>query len=146
MDAGAATKELVVGALVGVLEPAPPADVVDDEHREPGLAREDILEQGAQADATREGQSASARIRVRLHDVQVVTGRIRPDHITLIVDGVPLVVGRHAEVLGREDRPDLGAVGLMGFHRCPNGCAASRGTRLLNLRLWRPEQRSVRHH
>ena len=58
LDAGAAAEVLVVGALVGVLEPAPAADVVDEDRAEIGARRSRRRRSAAGA---RRGPRAAAR-------------------------------------------------------------------------------------
>jgi hypothetical protein len=69
LDAGAAADVLVIGALVGVLEPAPAADVVDQDDLEVGLAGLDVLDQLLQGDAAVDAQAALAFVGVGADDL-----------------------------------------------------------------------------
>jgi hypothetical protein len=60
LDAGAAADVLVIGALIGVLESPPAADVVDQDDLKIGFARLDITDQLLQRDASIDAQPALA--------------------------------------------------------------------------------------
>ena len=67
-DAGALADVLVVGALVGVLEAAPAADVVDQHHLEVGAAALDVGDQPLQLVAALQPQPALALVGIAAND------------------------------------------------------------------------------
>jgi hypothetical protein len=65
--------ELVVGALVGVLEPAPTADVLDEDGLEVGRSADDVGQQLLQAPAARGRQAADAGVDIGPDDHEPMT-------------------------------------------------------------------------
>ena len=61
-DPGAGTDVLVTGAFVGVLKPAPPADVIDEDSLEVGIAGLDLGHQVLQSLSAVEPQSRASRV------------------------------------------------------------------------------------
>src|SRR6202035_667361 len=72
LDPRAPADIFVIGALVGVLEAAPAADVVDENGFEPRGAALDIDQQLLQRIASVEAQPALAVVGVGSHDVEAV--------------------------------------------------------------------------
>ena len=103
-DAGALADVLVVGALVGVLEPPPAADVVDQHHLEVGAPALDVGDQPLQLVAALQPQPALALVGIGANDQQAVPLGVLADLFRLVLGRVLLMVGRHPHVLGGADR------------------------------------------
>jgi hypothetical protein len=99
-DAGAPADILVVGALVGVLEAAPPADVVDEDRAEVGLTRLDIPNEGFEAVAPVQTEPAFPFVSVSSYDLEPLALRVPSDLIRLVLGGIALMLRRHADILG----------------------------------------------
>jgi hypothetical protein len=99
LDSGAAADVLVVGALVGILKPAPAADVVDQDDLEVGLAGLDVLDQLLQRLPAIDAQAALAFVGVGADDLDVAPGGVLADLVALVLRRVLLVLGRHPHVL-----------------------------------------------
>ena len=100
-DAGALADVLVIGALVGILEAAPAADVVDEDGREVGPAGLNVIDQALERSRPVERQTALARVGVGADDLDAAPRRILADDVGLVLGRVLLVLGRHPDVLGR---------------------------------------------
>ena len=94
---------LVVGALVGVLEPAPAAYVVDQDGRIVGMPRLHVLDHRPQRVSSLDLQPALAVVGISADDFVAAFGRPLADHVGLVLRGILLVLGGHADVLGRTD-------------------------------------------
>jgi hypothetical protein len=92
-EAGLLAEELVVGALVGVLEAAPAADVVNQDELEIDAAGADVLEQPLQSLASTDVQPAFALIGVGVDDLD-------PMVLGIVFDTIGLVLGRILLMLG----------------------------------------------
>ena len=99
-DAGALADVLVVGALVGILESAPAADVVDEDGREIGFPALHVLDQPLQGVAAIESQAALALVRIGADDLEAAPLGVLADGVGLVLGGVFLMLRRHADVLG----------------------------------------------
>ena len=75
VDAGPLAEVLVVGALVGVLEPAPAADVVDEDRREVGAAGLHVVDQPSQRLAAVDVEAALALVGVGPDDLEAAALR-----------------------------------------------------------------------
>ena len=91
---------LVVGALVGILKPTPAAHVVDEDHREVGIAALDIVDELLERVSAIEAEPTAPLIGIGAHDLNATAFGILPDGVGLILDRVLLVLGGHAHVLG----------------------------------------------
>ena len=100
-DAGLAALILVEGALVGVLEASPTADVVDQDQVEIRPPGSNIVDQALEAGSASEAQAALAVVGIGADDLDAAFLRILPDRRRLVLGGVALVVGRHPDVFGR---------------------------------------------
>ncbi len=90
----------VVGALVGVLEPAPAADVVDQDDLEVGVACLDVVDQLLQRAPPIDAQAALAVVGIGADDLDAAPGRVLADHVGLVLRRILLVLGRHPHVFG----------------------------------------------
>ena len=79
LNPGAATDVFVIGALVGVLEPAPAADVVDEDDLEVSLARLHISDQLLESLPAIDAQTALALVGVGADDLDVAPGGVLAD-------------------------------------------------------------------
>src|SRR6266404_4074401 len=89
-----------MGALVHVLEAAPPADVVDQYPAEIGAARAYIGDKLLEPVALVDLQTAESVVSVGPNDVEIIVRGIGGNRGRLIFDRIPLVRGRHPHVLG----------------------------------------------
>jgi hypothetical protein len=94
----------VIGALVGVLEATPTADVVNQDGVEFRLSALNIPDQPLQRIATFQSQAALAFVGIGPDDLDAALGRIAPDRHRLVFGGVLLVLRGHADILGRRQR------------------------------------------
>ena len=99
LDAGAAADVLVVRTLVGVLKPAPSADVVDQDDLEVGAAVLNVGDQALQCLAAVDAQATLSFVGVGLDDLDATTRGVLTDLVALVLGRVLLVLGRHANVL-----------------------------------------------
>jgi hypothetical protein len=95
VDANSSSFEdvLVIGALVGVLEPAPPADVVDEQGSEIDLLLLHIGHQLIQAASAGFVETTPAMVGVNLDDLHIVIYGVLPDDGRLVLRRVLLVFG-----------------------------------------------------
>ena len=100
LDAGAAADVLVVRTLVGVLKPAPSADVVDQDDLEVGPAVLNVGDQALQCLAAVDAQATLSFVGVGLDDLDATTRGVLTDLVALVLGRVLLMLGRHANVLG----------------------------------------------
>ncbi len=98
-DAGALADVFVIGAFVGVLEPTPAADVVDQDDLEIGAAPLDVGDEPRQRIAALEPQPALALIGIGADDRDAVIGGVAADGVALVLGRILLMLGRHAHVL-----------------------------------------------
>lgn len=91
----------VIGGFIGVLKPAPPADVIDKDHLEIRGAVLHILDQLLQGLTALDPQPALARIGIGAHQFETAFRRIFADRVRLVFGRVFLVVGRHADIFDR---------------------------------------------
>jgi len=102
---------LVIGAFVGILEPAPSADIV---HQNAGVLRLstlDILEHLRQRVSPLDIQTALPLIGIEHHDLQTAALGVFPNHVHLVAGGVLLVLRGHPHVSG----------GIVGWQDCSAG-------------------------
>jgi hypothetical protein len=92
-DAGAFADVFVMGTLVGVLDPAPTADVVDEDNGEVGAPWPHIIQQPLQRVAACDTEAAFAVIRVGLSKLDATSLGVFPDRVGLGLGGVALMVG-----------------------------------------------------
>ena len=85
LDPCVAAGELVRCALVGVLEPAPAAYVVDEDGVEIDVALLDVMQQLLKPMAVLELQAALRVVGVGAHQIQIVTCGVSPDDRHLVV-------------------------------------------------------------
>ena len=100
-DARALADIFVVGALVGILEPAPAADIVDKDGRKICPAGLNIADQALELIPAADIKPALARIFVGADDLDAAPRRILADYFGLVLGRVFLPVGRHPDVFGR---------------------------------------------
>ncbi|MNS66354.1 hypothetical protein D3C72_995640 [compost metagenome] len=103
-DAGLAAQVLVVGAFIGVLEPPPATDVVDEDGLEVGPPGLDIGQQPLERVPAFDLQAALALVGVGLDDLEATPRRVSRYDVRLVLGGVLLMLGRHADVLRRAHR------------------------------------------
>jgi hypothetical protein len=87
------TDELIVGALIGILEPPPSAHVVGQDQREVGLATQDIGQQAFQTFTPVELQPADACVDIGPDDVDPMGVRVTRIRLALVIDRVGLMLG-----------------------------------------------------
>ena len=109
-------------AFVGVLEPAPAADVVDQDCLEVGDTGLDVVDQLPERVTPLDPETALARVRVGAHDLEVARFGVALDRHLLVLGRVLLMLGGHADVLRRPpcaggspvgSDPGHGLLGLM---------------------------------
>lgn len=103
-DARLSADELIVGALIRVLEPTPAADVIDQDRAELGGAASHVGEQLLQGLPSVQGQPAPPRVLVGLDDLESAARRVLGDGFGLVLGRIPLMLRRHAHILRRADR------------------------------------------
>ena len=103
LDSGASADVFVVGALVGILKPAPAADVVDQDDLEIGFAQLHVLDQLLQRLPAVDAESALAFVGVGADDLDVAPGGVFENFVTLVLCRILLVLGGHAHVLRRAE-------------------------------------------
>lgn len=99
-DVRPAADVFVVGRLVRILEPAPSADIVDEDDLEVGGPGLDLSDQTAKAIATLDPKTALPGVLVGADDPHAMRLGLGPNGLGLVLGGVPLVFGRHADILG----------------------------------------------
>src|ERR1044071_576929 len=99
-DVGADAAELVVGALIGLLKPSPPAHVVDQDRREFRGPALDHAEQLLQRIPPLYADTALPGIHERTYDLDAPRVGIPLNHVVLILDRILLMLGGHSDVLG----------------------------------------------
>ena len=92
---------LVVRTLVGVLKPAPTADVIDQDRRKIGFPGLDIIDEALEGVPPVQAQPTLAFVCIGADNFQTSLLGVFPDSLGLIFSGVPLVLRRHANVLSR---------------------------------------------
>jgi hypothetical protein len=90
-----------VRAFIGILETAPPADVVDENAVEVGAAEQHVAKEVLKGLAVVNPQSAATLVGVGADDSQVMSGSVVSDCVLLILCRVFLMVRGHAHVLRR---------------------------------------------
>src|SRR5581483_7627255 len=103
-DSGLGTEVFVMRALVGVLEPSPAADVIDEYGLIFSTAALDVLDQAAQGIASAYVETALPLVGVGAHDRHAMCLGIASDDGGLVFGGIALVIGGHADVLRHRDR------------------------------------------
>jgi hypothetical protein len=88
-------------AFVGVLKATPSAHVVDQDVVKIGMTRPHVVKQLDQAGPVLDFKPALTFVAVRPDNRELMQVRVRRDHGSLILDGVSLVIGRHADILCR---------------------------------------------
>jgi len=148
LDAGAAADVLVVGALVGVLETPPAADVVDQDDLEVRLARLDLLDQPLQGQSSIDAQTALALVGIGPDDLDATSGGVLSNLVALILGRVLLMLGGHAHILSGAKEGCLDCVRVARFfclhcRDCPLtngfqalGDRASRRASICERRAW----------
>ena len=91
-DAGVPALELEGGALVGILEAAPAADVVGQDRVEIGVVLLSVLDELLQPFAVLHEQAALRVVGIGANDFHVVIVRVTLDDLVLIVGRVLLVL------------------------------------------------------
>src|SRR5580698_6483731 len=104
LDLGAFTEVLVVGTFVGILKPAPAADIVYQDRPEVRSARFNVLNKFLQGIPALQRQAALASISVGTDDLHAMRARILGDNIGLVFSGVLLMFSGHSDVLYRPNR------------------------------------------
>lgn len=99
-DASHLTSILVCAALIDILEPSPPADIIHYDRLEIGCSALDIGQQLLKARTPSQVETTAAGILVGCDDVVAHDLRIVADGILLVVDRVDLMLGRHTQILG----------------------------------------------
>lgn len=100
LDARATADVFVIGALIGVLESAPAADVIDQNDLEVRAACLDVLDQLLQRPPPIDAQAALALVGIGANDFDVAPSRVLADLVGLVFRRILLVLGRHPHVLG----------------------------------------------
>jgi hypothetical protein len=103
-DARAPADVLVIGALIRILESAPAADVVDEDDPEVGTPAFDILNDLLKRVPPINPKPALPRVGIGPHNGHATAVSVFGDDLVLIVGGVLLVLGGHANVLRGGDR------------------------------------------
>ena len=109
-DAGPAAHVFVVGALIGILEAAPAADVVDEQDGKVVCLALDVGEQLLERRPPVDSHPAFAFIGVGAHHHHCVLRGVFRDRARLALRRVLLVVRRHAHILRRAGQ-GLGGAG-----------------------------------
>ena len=84
--AGLSAHELVVGALVGVLETAPPAHIIDEDRLEAAAAGQHVCQQASQTLPALDGEPAYAFVGVSGDDLASVRGGVQRDRCLLVLN------------------------------------------------------------
>src|ERR1017187_7638241 len=103
-DLRAAADVFVIGALVGILEASPAADIVDQDRAEIRWAILYIVDQLLQRIPPLNTQPAFAGVSVGSYDDHAASLGILLDHLMLVFGGILLVLGRHANVFSSSNR------------------------------------------
>ena len=89
---------LTQGAFIGILEPAPAADVVDQDGLEIRLAGANLGHQVLQRLASVEAQSRPAGILEDAQDLQTPGSGVAAKDVELVFGGILLMIGRHPDI------------------------------------------------
>jgi len=127
VDPGTLAEVLVEGRLVGILKPAPPADVVDEDRLEIDRPRLHLGDHSLEWITACHTQAALALVRVGVDDLEPAAFGVLPDDVGLVVGGILLMVRRHPNVLGGTDRRG-GAI----FGGCHGGIPVAQIAHLAN--------------
>ena len=106
-DAGLPAFILVGARLVGVLESAPSAHVVDEYGGEVGGPCPNVGQQAPKLVPTLQAQAAFARVLVGPDYIVSTADGVGGDHVSLVLGRIPLVIRRHPDVLrgsGKDSR------------------------------------------
>ena len=103
VDAGTLAEIFVVRALVGILKPAPPADVIDQDRLEASIAVLHIRDHPPQRLAPSDSESAFTFVCVCADDLVPALHGVLTNHVLLVRGRVLLMLGRHPHVLRRGD-------------------------------------------
>src|SRR5690606_16597699 len=103
IDPGALADLLVIPALVGILEPAPAADVVNEDDGKVGRAALHVVDQPLKGVPAVEPQPAAALVGVGANDLHAAPFGVLADGVGLVLGRVLLVLRRHPDVLGGAD-------------------------------------------
>src|SRR5262249_6606239 len=128
LDAGALAQVLVVGALVGVLEAAPAADVVDQDGPVVGATGLHVVDHLPQRVAAGDAEAALALVGVGADDLEAAAPGVVADDVLLVDGGVLLVLGGHPAVLGRPGGGGRCCGRAHGSHGSGETCRGSRAT------------------
>jgi len=74
-----------IGSFIRIPKPAPPADVVDQDELEIGMAAAHIRDQRLEAVAAVQGDATAPFICVRPHDGKSAPGGVGGEHVALVV-------------------------------------------------------------
>lgn len=114
--AGALADIFVIGALVGILKPAPSADVVDQNGRKIRPLAFNVCDQLLQRIAAIQTKAAFAGVGVSADDLNTPATGVFANRVTLVLGRVFLVLSRHAHIFGGAHRADRRCVPCtMGF-------------------------------
>ncbi len=91
----------VVGGFIGILKPAPPAHVIDQDDLKIGGAVLHILDQLLQGLAALDPEAAFPGIGIGAHQFETAFLCVFADRVGLVFGRVLLVVGRHADIFDR---------------------------------------------
>src|SRR5271167_3400986 len=100
VDLRALADVLVVCTLIRILEPAPAADVIDENCTEVSLASFHIMDQLLQSVSPFDPEATFAGVGVSSNDHHAAPLGIVPNDIPLVFRGVLLMLSRHANVFG----------------------------------------------
>jgi hypothetical protein len=103
-NAGSLEDVLIIGAFIDVLKASPAADVIDKDGGKRYAMLLNVFQKLIQALSAGEVRPAPAMVGVHLHDLHVVARGVLAHDLQLVFGGVLLVLGRHADILGRTGR------------------------------------------
>ncbi len=99
--AGLPADEFIIRALIGVLEPAPPTDIIGKDDREIGAALCDVINQRFERIAAVDIEPALSLIGIGSHNIDTANCRVPRDDFRLVFRRIFLMFRRHAHVLRR---------------------------------------------
>ena len=99
--AGLPADEFIIRALVGILEPAPPTDIIGKDDREIGAALCDVINQRFERIAAVDIEAALSLIGIGSHNINTANCRVPSDDFRLVFRRILLMFRRHAHVLRR---------------------------------------------
>lgn len=119
----------VIGAFVRILETAPAADIIDEDHVEVGCASFHIRDETLQGRPSTDGEPSLAVVCIGANDLDATLFGIFADLVGLVVRRTLLMLGRHAHILRRAEIRYFATPVQLTLHRCP-----FRGRRLRDVR------------